>query len=671
MKNDKQATEKAFTIISAYIQQSVKVYKGHDKELLTQQDIGKNGNAAMLRGRLKNYKTPEFVKEINGFKIDNPCLNISPFTLLNLTPNKVQQELLKCDFAKCGSYLFNISCGGGKTLVSIEWIHRLKLKTLIISARSAVNDQWLNTFKRVYPTLNVQTRTEETKKIMRSTVSDSLNTPDVYIITPQYLAKFVENYQSMESKQELQNFKFDIIIYDEIHSLISEKFSQVLILPFILKSIGVIKRLPILLGLTASLPSPKSYKFLLLQTIFGNPITLSSEITKIPIDFIDFRDTIPVTERKFMDCNYIPLDSKQAVKKAVDWMTEHNIKPSIDYKIIIMTRHINDSVYAACYAATHFDLNAVLVRTEHENDYYIEPESIPPEYVEPEELSPEDQLPFTLDAAIDMDFMQECKYSNVLNNVGVIVSTTDRLKEGFNCENICFGICTEFIYSDTARVQILGRIRRSSNNEKLNNHTRLFIVNSGQMPSNLKLPKHLRRGMPVMCTYDFNREDELFYNENYNRQDLNTYKYQEFRDLKNDRIISDVRINPDPNARRKINISSGGSVKKEDYDYKKDPNHPVNQIHPLMLRDIGMNCFNKQQTQFRQQQIMQPQQTQFRQQQQQIQTQFRQPQQPQFRQTQQQQFRQTQQPQFRQPQQPQFRQTQQQIQQINLIDIKL
>jgi len=585
--NDKKATENAFSIINAYTYQSARAYGDHHKELLIQQDIGyaPNSTTPLLRGRLKNFKVPDYTKELNGFKITNPCLDNSPFTLLNLTPNKVQQELLKCNFAKCGSYLFNISCGGGKTLVSVEWIHRLKLKTLIISARSAVNDQWLTTLKRVYPQLNIQIRTDEFKRMMNK--SKKIETPDIYIITPQYLSKFVEDYQNPQSQQELSMFKFDMIIYDEIHSLISEKYSQVLILPFVLKMLGIVKRLPLLLGLTASLPSPKSKRFQLLQSIFGTPITLSSEITKIPIDFIDFRDTVPVAQRKFMDSNYMPLDSNQAVKKAIDWMIENNIRPSTDYKLIIMTRHIDDSVYAACYASSHFDLNAVLVRTENENDYFIDPNKIPPEYVEPEELSPEDRTPFTLEAALDLEFMDPCKYQTVLPNVGIIVSTTDRLKEGFNCENICFGICTQFVYSETTRVQILGRIRRSSNNPKLNEHTRLFIVNSGVMPSNLKLPKHLRRGMPVQCTYDFAREDELFFIENYNRQSLSTYQYTEFRDLSKDRVVNDVKIAVNPEERKKINISHSQPQPQPVNTNRQAPD-PVSQIHPLMIRDIGL-----------------------------------------------------------------------------------
>ena len=582
----KKSTQKAISVLNSYFQLSLQIFKGHEDKLLSQQDIGFINTVPMFRGKYKCFKQPEAPKELNNFKITNPCLNTSPFDILHLKPNRVQQELLKANFNN-SAYLFNISCGGGKTLISVEWIHRLKLKTLIISARSAVNDQWLNTLQKIYPTLSIQTRTNEIRKLMKTTTFTE--TPDIFIITPQYLSKFVEDFQNPIAKQELSNFKFDLIIYDEIHSLLSDKYSQVLILPFVLKMLGIVKRIPLLLGLTASLPSPKTSKYQLLESIFGKPISLVSEITKIPVDFIDFRDLVPESERKFMDCNYIPLKSNQAVQKAVDYMIDNNIKPSVDYKLIIMTAHINDSVYAACYASQHFDLPVVLVRTDNEDDYYFEPDSIPPEYSDNNELGAEDSVPFTLESAIEIGFMEPCKYQNKLNNVAIIVSTTARLKEGFNCENICFGICTEFVYSDTGRIQILGRIRRSSANEKLNNHTRLFIVNSGPMPSNLKIPKKFRRGMPVQCTYDFNREEELFYDENYNRYDFNTYQYKEFRDLSKDRIIDSILKNPNSEGRKQIIIKRNEQQKMKEMEEmkQKEANNPYLNIHPLAIRDVN------------------------------------------------------------------------------------
>ena len=596
MDEDYKAVQETTNIITSYIQQSMKIFRNNKDKLLAQQDIEIYNTVPMLRGKYKNFKIPEVSKEINGFRINNQELQKSPFDILKLKPNRVQEELLKVNFEKAGSYLFNISCGGGKTLVGIEWIHRLKFKTLIISARSAVNDQWLSTLRRVYPSLNVSTRTDKIKKLMKANILEVI--PDVYIVTPQYLAKIVKDFKNPIAQKELSNFKFDMIIYDEIHSLLSKTYSYVLALPYILKMIGLIKRIPVLLGLTASLPSSKSTKYQLLYMIFGNPISLTSEVTKIPIDFIDFRDTVSEEERKWLDSNYKPLTSCQAIKKAVDYMIEHNIKPSIDYKLIIMTPKINDSVYAACYASSQFDLPVVLVRTENECDYYFEPELIPDEYLAYEELSPEDQSPFTLEAAVDLEFMEQCKYRDILNKVGIIVSTTSRLKEGFNCENICFGICTEFIYSDTSRIQILGRIRRSSTNEKLNAHTRLFIVNSGRMKSTLTIPKYLRRGIPPHCTYDFDRENELFYEENYNRYNFNTYQYKEFRNTQNDRIITDIKKNTE---QKKIKITRNENINRNvNKNENKNQNNIINQINPLMIKDISNTCFRNQQLNQRQ-----------------------------------------------------------------------
>lgn len=491
------------------------------KDPLSNHDVYKFKDVPLLRGKLKNYVTINNKKMLNGYNITNSAINLSPFDILHLKPNKVQLELLKLNFNN-GSYLFNISCGGGKTLVSVELIHRLKLKTLIISARSAVNDQWLNTLKKVYPTLNICSRIDASKK------KDNLDQIDIYIVTPQYLSKFVEDFKSQSSMNILKNYKFDFIIYDEIHSLLSDKYSNVLILPFVLKFMKVINYLPLMLGLTASLPAQSTQEYKLLNTIFGKPITLSSEITKIPVDYVDFRDLKTEQERKKFDVNYVPLTSEQALMKSLEFMNEQQIKPSIEFKLIIITHTIDESMYAAMTACSWFNIPTLLIRSVDESDYFIMPDKIPDEYQEMESINPEDRLECTLDTAKELNFMIECKYTDYLNQTGIIVGTDARLKEGFNCENICFGICTKFIYSDVSRVQILGRIRRSSKSEKLNNHSRLFIVNSGRIKSNLKEPGRIRMKAPIKITYDVKREKELFDAENYIKKDIKTYKYKEY-----------------------------------------------------------------------------------------------------------------------------------------------
>ena len=467
----------------------------------------------MLRAKFKDYDQPVSNKEVNGFVMTSDVSH-SPFDILGLTPNTAQQTLLESDFTTGGSYLFNMSCGGGKTLAGIELIHRLGVKTLIVSARCAVNDQWVATLKRVYPKLNINTR------ISISKYGVPKNT-DIFIITPQYLSKFIINNGSVESRAVLSDFKFDFIIYDEVHALLADKFASVLVLPMVLKSLKVIKRLPYMLGLTASLPAPITEEYALLKNLFGNPVIVQSQITRIPVRFMDFRDTIPARVRKRYDENYEPLSAKEVIDKSLAYMLDHHIKPSVEYKLIIMTHLIDDTVYAAVQSSLAFQSPVVIVRANSESDYYFTPDEIPDDYRDVDEMSPEDRTPFTLDDAKDLEFMHTCDYPDVLGQVAIIVGTDARLKEGFNCHNLCYGICTQFLYSDTTRVQILGRIRRSSTDAKLNAHERLFIVNSGVVPSNIRQP---RRVGPPQLMYDFNREEKLFKAENYIRISMETSK---------------------------------------------------------------------------------------------------------------------------------------------------
>lgn len=483
--------------VNSYLSQYIRTYNNIDDDVMTYKNI------KMLRGMYKSYNLDKINdKKLNGFNIINQELNKSPFDILNLKYNSVQSNLLTSDFKQYGSYLFNVSCGGGKTLLSVELIHRFKLRTLIISARSAVNDQWLTTLKRIYPTLTIMTRDVYTKK--------SKATPDVLIVTPQYLTKYINNVDKY--RDMFNDYKFDFIIYDEIHSLLSGEFSYVLALPFILKIKGIISYLPYMLGLTASLPPPRSEAYKLLINIFGKPIYSKSDIINIPIYFHDLRDRF--TDRGNYDINYKPYDYKEALDMSMKLLDKNNIKPSIDYKLIILTHMIDESVYAIIKAVTYYNKAAVLIRESTNDDYIFYPNEIPDEYYEIEDLPPEDREDCDLDTVKSKNFAHKCKYQNVLHEVSIIVGTVSRLKEGFNCENITTGICTQFIYSITSRVQILGRIRRSSTNENLNNHLRLFIVNSGVVPSNIKQPN--RRG-PITINYDFNLESELFKNENYIR----------------------------------------------------------------------------------------------------------------------------------------------------------
>ena len=232
----------------------------------------------------------------------------------------------------------------------------------------------------------------------------------------------------------------------------------------------------------------------------------------ISINFIDWRDS--VHDKKPFDINYKPLTNQQALIKSINYMKENNIKPSINYKLIILTDYIDELYYAAIISALKFNLPVMIMKNDI--NYVIYPNKIPENYIS------------TLNDKVYKlcDFMEKCEDSNILNKIGVIVKTT-HLNKRIECKNICFGICTNFIYSEIKRLQILTIIGNKSNSEDLNKHTRLFIVNSKVVPSDLKMPN---RNNKPQIKYDFEKEKELFENENCIHCDINTYKYKEFEE---------------------------------------------------------------------------------------------------------------------------------------------
>lgn len=489
------------------LKQYYKKYIKQDPDnLLSNHDIFHDpvSKLTMTRGEYKSFKNADInllqkhSKKINGFgcnKFDkNP---LSEFRYLSNLQKYISNN--SDDILYQGSICFTASCGDGKTMAAIYLMYLLNMKTLIISTRNAVNDQWATELKRLYPELIIESRIESTDSMIK--------TPDVLICTPQYIIPKLQ--ENPLNKTFFKSFQFDLIIYDEVHSILSEQFSLVLALPFMLKMKGYIKHLPYTIGLTASLPNPVSSDYKIIKTIFGEPIIFKSEITKIPVYYTDHRDLIE--DRGFCDVNYIAMTDEQAFDYYSDIMIERNILPSIDYKLIIITSSIESSIYCGINACVKFNLPTLIMRANNESSFYITPETIPDYYRDIEEQS--EKPDYSLDELKHNKSLQKIKhYSDKLNDVAIIVGTYHRLKEGFNCKNIVYGICTKFIWSDTSRIQILGRIRRNSTNVSLNHHKRLFMVNSGKIPSNLG---HRKPYEKIEIKYDLNYESKLFEKENY------------------------------------------------------------------------------------------------------------------------------------------------------------
>lgn len=458
-------------------------------------------------------------------EIETNNLNVvaaDPFSILNYeikTP--IQEKIVQHSkwMPYYGNYAYCCSCGAGKTLAGIYLIHAFQCRTLIISSRNAVNDQWFSLLINLYPMLIIQTKNgwyREGQKLKKKEVEKMNNEgfePDIMIFSPQYLAKYVDNYKLTAS----------LIIYDEVHALLSDEFIKVLLLPLYKVINGEMNELPYMIALSATYPSESTKEgkesLIRLNKLFGSVFRIDSEVRKIPVNVWDYRDhferlnTLTGETMKGIDAlgkfdsGYIPLDDCEAIdyfcQKIID---ERKIRICKEFKGIIMSYSIDSSAYAAIHAVKMFNCPVVLVRTAEESCFYFEPPMIE-HFIYDHELTLDDLIKKGIGRKID-------DYKEVVDNCSIIVGTIQRLKEGFSVENIVWGICTKFVFSTIARIQILGRIRRNSKNEELNNRERVFYVCSGCVPTTIGIPNY--RGKHRI-TYDIRGENELFRMENYKR----------------------------------------------------------------------------------------------------------------------------------------------------------
>lgn len=427
-------------------------------------------------------------------------------------------QMLDGEFPRRGSVAVNASCGSGKTFAGIYCIYKFQCKTLIISTRNAVIDQWVRTMEQMYPGIKIWS---SEKKGRKSKIL--LPDYDIWITTPQYL-----NAKGRIVDKDF-NLKPSLIIYDEIHTMLSEtskkgehdkEFLNVLKFPFIRCLNKDWDELPYMLGLSATYPKNN----MLIERIFGIPKHINCSITKIGIEVWDTRDYIQ--KRGKCDMNYSPYSQQEALVyflMHIPFMRDgtrikvqpKTLKPKIPpmefdpieitpkFKGLVVTKNINESVWAALFVHKLLHANVLLIRTNDVASYYFSMEKPVMDRVSQD---------VTYDDLSKFEWGTPCKYTEHIEEAEVIVSTTSRLKEGFSVRNLTWGICCQFMYSVPSRVQLLGRIRRSSEDEELNKRRRIFYVNSGIVPSDLYIGKR-KRSNPEP-TYDWEFERELFEREN-------------------------------------------------------------------------------------------------------------------------------------------------------------
>lgn len=424
----------------------------------------------------------------------------SPFETLNIETKSLVQEFVISHiplFPIYQAFLYTASCGSGKTLAGLYAIYALRCKTLIISCRNAINEQWKNSINQCFPNLKVQTREN-------SSIQDE--NADIYIYSPQYVAK---RFTDM-------NLNVSLIIYDEIHSLISDVFYKVLEGPFKMVNNEKWKQLPYFIGLSATLPAKNSKERTKIENVFGKPFSPSSIITSIPIHVWDYRNTIEEKQRGTVDAYYDPPDDYEIIAYFVNKINnEKLISPSPKFKGMVITYTIDSSIWAGLYMHKVWKVNILIIRAAGQKCLFLD-----------KDIGTDLSIPDPADATLPKITKNIHKYGRMcyleegIDDAAILCGCFHRLKEGFSVENCVWGIITKFVWSLESRVQMLGRIRRMSKNRDILNAHRMFYVCSGKIPSNLyMLSKKLRKPFwqvinDAKIEYNTNIERKVFSKEN-------------------------------------------------------------------------------------------------------------------------------------------------------------
>ena len=483
---------------------NIDIYKHHLR--IYYKDIGNSKIINYLYNEIPK-KIPESLPKIS-----------SPFKLLNFSEltnaqNEIRNHLHY--FEIFGSIAISTSCGSGKTLAGLYIMYHFKLKTLIISARTSINDQWLNIVLKLYPNLKIKTIEGWFINGIRRTPSwlkkNNIDTSsaDIYIYTPQYLHKKLEKFPS----------DVDLIIFDEVHSMMAEGYSRVLTASMNLENR---EQLPYMIALSASFPNKSDKKnYTKIINLFGKPIKIKSTITDIPVEIWDRRNHYENLGE--FDKNYFPWDDYEMINHFIKRDNEklnivaNQIEITPKFKGFVITSRIDSSIYAWYYFAQQYSCGCILVRDYNQGYYYIPPNSDMNNFELNRLKNNEESLKNPPEFVIKSDNLEE-----LLPEASVIFGTYHRLKEGISIENATWGICTNFLWSSSARIQIIGRIRRSSKEEEINKRRRIFIVNSHKLPNNehavrktcQKYHQQFKKEK-IVPLYDLNEEKIIFEMENY------------------------------------------------------------------------------------------------------------------------------------------------------------
>ena len=364
-----------------------------------------------------------------------------PFKALGMSmnePQRVLQQKLDNDmFKKYVCIPISSACGSGKTMMGLQMIYHLKQVTLIISTRIYIKEQWMKEICKIWPDAII------------SMNSFKNNKADIYIVSPQWLT-INDNMKDIPER-------IGFIIYDEIHSMLSGAFANVL----------KVKHICYRAALSATFPNSSSDEYKLMFSHFGKPIQLpATDILSAPIKIYSFPYRSP-----YELINIILIHSGLKRGKLTKNIRSRcsSLKSLKDcdknHKFVCITHYIKESIQCCQQVAEYLPGKYIVIRDSTKGMFLVDSKDIVGKSINDSNIN-------EFGTKIHMD---EIDSSDAIG----IFGCNARLREGVNIKTLYFGISTAFFWSISFRIQILGRIRRIADGVE-----RHFVVSYGDPPRN-------------------------------------------------------------------------------------------------------------------------------------------------------------------------------------------
>jgi superfamily II DNA or RNA helicase len=201
----KELTVKPFVQNSMIDPTSFPVYQESDKKIYVPRFWG-----------IKVFGYPKLIKINDGNSIDlkfNPEYKLRDYQNI-IVDSYLKAIHLKTDNQECygaSSALIELKCGGGKTVLALKIIELVKKKTIIFVHKTFLKNQWIERIQQFLPNAKIGT--------IQGQIID-IDDKDIVIAMVQSI--------SMKSYPESLFDSFGLSIFDEVHHMSSEVFSNCL-----------------------------------------------------------------------------------------------------------------------------------------------------------------------------------------------------------------------------------------------------------------------------------------------------------------------------------------------------------------------------------------------------------------------------------------------------------